>query len=430
MEVVIAAAIALAAVAAGLLLRRRYSGPHAAPRAPDGARVVPSDVPQPGQTSAAEANTIWESRREVQRLVEHVPELRVLYATLGYSPAFERQATQLVHELMALINVDIPDFATFTSAVHSVQAQLETPPAGTNMPMLLLQERIRTAHADPLWQAVLAAGQDQTQVLALLNRNPVYEQLPFLEQVPLYKDGQVIWRTPVEVSVLRKRPGDVERFARLLDALATPFVTPCVLLNAQARQEVADEIARVRRDLQRQTGYLPTALQALAQKVSRCLQEPPHTAVRAKREALDHFLAACVTVRRAYSWDTSQGHPLDAASLAHFKATAQQHAQYYLHTVWMHLPWLTTYLLTNLLDSELVAFSGEAGHATTSLATPAGRLALIRAEVASGHYDCDETMRRLRQQEEQGLYVHSLVYPLLRLQRTLITPLLSMPRPG
>jgi hypothetical protein len=265
---------------------------------------------------------------------------------------------------------------------------------------------------------VLAAGQDQTRILALLNRDPVYEQLPFIEQIPFYTDGKIVWRTPVEVTMLRKRPKDAERFVHRLDALAALFAAPEALLNTQAHREVQHEIARLQRDLQRPHGYLPTTLQALARKVSTCMQQSPNPTVRCQREALDRFLTACISVRRTYGCGAAAEYTLSAASLGRFREAAQQQAQYYLHTTWMHTPWLTLCVLTTLFDSDLAALSAARQHISPASVS---MLTLIRAEVASGRYDHNETIRRLRQQEAQGVYVHSLVYPLLRLHRTLAT---------
>jgi hypothetical protein len=348
-------------------------------------------------------------------LIASVPELRALYASLGYSPELESQATRLLRELNALIRTEIPDFAAFSRVMHHTQMHLKESMPTQNAPALLLQECTQQAYAAPLWQAVAAAGEDQAQVLALLNREPVYEQLPFIEQVPFYKDGAVIWRTPVEVTMLRKRPADVTRFGHLLEALEGLFTAPDVLLNSQARQDVLREIARVRRDVQRPHGYIPTSLQALARKVSICVQQSPDATAHGKRQALDRFLATCVSIRRTYSEAITATQTLSATSLRCFREAAQQQAQYYLHTTWMQTPWLTVYVLTTLLDADLAALP-----AVTRPPSPAAghMLALIRAEVASGHYDRSETIRRLRQQEAQGVYVHSFVYPLLRLHRT------------
>jgi hypothetical protein len=105
---------------------------------------------------------------------------------------------------------------------------------------------------------------------------------------------------------------------------------------------------------------------------------------------------------------------MEASEVTNFKEMAQKHTRVYLESPWMQTPWLTNYILTNLLDSELVPLRKRAQRKPTS---PVGMLQLIRDEVASGRYDSDENIRRLRQQEEKGLYIHSLVYPLLRLNR-------------
>jgi hypothetical protein len=75
----------------------------------------------------------------------------------------------------------------------------------------------------------------------------------------------------------------VEQFVHLLNALGALFAAPDTLLNAQARQGVRHGIARVQRDLQRPHGYLPTTVQALARKVSICMQHPQcHGALQAR----------------------------------------------------------------------------------------------------------------------------------------------------
>jgi len=338
--------------------------------------------------------------------------LRRLYATLGYAPEFAQQCTQLLRELTALISAEVQDFAAFYNTVRDIQAHLTALGHSTPSHDLLARARLQKASDDPLWRAVLTAGDDRDQVLALLNRDPVHEQLPFIEQVPLAQDGQVVWRTPVEVALIRKRPGDSERFAQTLAALTTLFTAPRVLLHTQARQQVLDAIARVQREVQRPDGYLPTHLQALAGKMALCLQQAPSTTARARRQALDRLLEACVTLRHTYASGSAPGSTSAATAGACCRRQAQQHAQYYLNNAWMHTPWLTVYVLTNLLDSDLAPWRAEPRHLP---ATVARRLTRIRDEVASGHYDGDEIIRRLRQQEDHGVYVHSLVYPLLRL---------------
>lgn len=404
--------VALAIVCMVLWLLRRYRLRRSSP-----ASAIPSDPPTrdraaPVQVIAPDASATWDSHAEVQQLLTHSPELCRLYATLGYAPEFEPHCMQLLHELTALISTEVQDFGAFYSTVHDVQAQLATLEHGAPPHDLLARERLQKARHDPLWQAVLAAGQDREQVLALLNRDPVHEQLPFIEQIPLAKDGQVVWRTPVEVALVRKRPRDTERFSQVLDALETLFTAPRVLLHPQARQQVLDAMARVRRDVQRPDGYLPTRLQALAEKIALCVHQALNSTAHRRREALDRLLEACVTVRHTYACGSAQGSTRAETTVACFRRAAQQHAQYYLNNAWMHTPCLTVHVLTNLLDSDLAPWHTEAQRMTDA---GARRLTLIRDEVASGRYDGDEIIRRLRQQEEQGVYVHSLIYPLLRL---------------
>lgn len=358
-------------------------------------------------------NLTFPDRHELTQLICRTPELRDLYATLGYAPALEQQAAQLLHEAIALIETTLPDFTAFRRSVLQVQSQLDEPAPGSATMAMLWQERRQKAHTDPLWQAVLTAGDDQTQVLALLNTNAVFAQLPFIEQVPYLSHGQVMWRIPVEVPGLRKRPRDLQRFVMLLDRLEELISTPGVVWHEQTRRDVLNEIARVRRELQRPHGYLPTRLQALQKKVSHCTQQAPFATAHAQREALDRCLSTCLAVRQAYGWEHRR--PLSSVGLAQMREMTQQQAHDYLYTAWMHTPWLTTRLLTNLLDADLAAVPAAVWHHAPSPAEP---LALIRAEVAAGLYDPEETLRRLRQCEERGVYVHSLAYPLLRLQRT------------
>ena len=99
---------------------------------------------------------------------------------------------------------------------------------------------------------------------------------------------------------------------------------------------------------------------------------------------------------------------------ADLREAARAHAKRYADTLWMHTPWLTSCALTNLLDAELAALPEEERRQPSERA---GVLRWVRDEVASSHFDSEETIRRLRQQEERELFVHSLVYALLRMSR-------------
>lgn len=146
---------------------------------------------------------------------------------------------------------------------------------------------------------------------------------------------------------------------------------------------------------------MPTSLRALEAAVEAWLQRAPPE-VRRRREDLDALLLDMLRLRQG---------ALDGIDP---REAARAHAKRYADSPWMHNPWLTAYALTNLLDAELAALPDE----ERRLPSPrAGVLRWVRDEVASSHFDSEETIRRLRQQEERELYVHSLVYALLRMSR-------------
>jgi len=53
---------------------------------------------------------------------------------------------------------------------------------------------------------------------------------------------------------------------------------------------------------------------------------------------------------------------------------------------------------------------------------PSRVLKLVWDEVASGRYDSEESIRRLRSLETKGFFVHSLNYALLRMNRPEAAP--------
>src|SRR5215471_1445204 len=121
-------ALALVCTVLWLLYRRRLRR-SAAPPAPPRTRRTPAiscDSPTrhsavPVQGSTVGASATWDSHAEVQQLLAHTPELRRLYAPLGYAPEFEQHCRQLLHELMALISTEVQDFAALYSTIHDIQ---------------------------------------------------------------------------------------------------------------------------------------------------------------------------------------------------------------------------------------------------------------------------------------------------------------------
>jgi hypothetical protein len=258
---------------------------------------------------------------------------------------------------------------------------------------------------------VLAVRADRAAVLAVLDRAPVEEALPFVEQIPLVRGGEVTWRTPVELALLRKRPADPVRFERLLEELERLVRGARLARREKARTELTEAIARVRRDARRDGAYMPTSLQALEPALLDWLLRAEAPATLRKREQLEELLAGLLRARR----DLAQAALIERGLIeAVLIESVRAQAQLYASSPWVQAPELTGQVLTNLLDAEL-ALLPPASPAT--LADSAAVLRRVRGEVASGHYDGEETARRLRQQEEHGIYVHSLVYALLRVSR-------------
>lgn len=315
--------------------------------------------------------------------------------------------------MKSLIRTEIPDFAAFENALKNVRQQIDRQKQeGPPEPSFQLQYQV---DSNDLLMAVFAAGASREQVLQLLNRDPIYEQLPFVERIPVYKSGELIWRTPLEHSLIRKRPVDAARFTKLLDQLEALLIESRVPHDKAVRREVLDAVARVRRDLQKETAYMPTSLQALEKKVSDYVHHSPGAIAKTRKERLDALLIEVIAIRHKYWTEVDPPKVMASADINCYKRAAQKLAKEYLDAQWMYTPWLTTYILATLLDAELMALAKDA---PMEQASPAGVLKIIRDEVATGRYDGEETIRRLLQQEEKGLYVSSLVYPLLRLNIT------------
>jgi hypothetical protein len=394
LERIVDGAAAFAALAAVIFLffrsrRRRVAVPASA-----AAPAVPPDD--------------WNAEKEeseLRRRVDETPELRSLYAKLGSLPEVEREAGRIAAELKGLIRAEVPDFAAFDAALTEAAAQLAGPSGdGGEEPGGPAADRPRfRAENEALLRAVLAVRQDHDAVLRLLNEDPVDQLLPVIEQIPMVRNGEVIWRTPMELSLVRKRPSRPDRFERLLDELDWLVRSARLRRRPAAREAVLAAIVRLRRDAARENAYLPTAMQALAAEIDVWLHRSLDPVTRRRREELDELLRGLLRVR----------HGLSRAA-GDLREAATAHAQLYAGQPWMATPWLTTTVLANLLDTELAALP-EAERARPN--SPTQILRLVRDEVASRHYDSDETIRRLRQQEERGLFVHSLVYALLRMNR-------------
>jgi hypothetical protein len=173
---------------------------------------------------------------------------------------------------------------------------------------------------------------------------------------------------------------------------------------------VLTAVSRLRRDLARDKAYLPTPLRDLEEKTGTWLAGVP-PAAQQRRQQLVGLLTAVLEVRYELGLDEGSPLVLEPDAVATFQERARRQAQGYVDAPWMRTPWIDTALLTNLLAAELVPFSDRQRR---SIHSPGGVLSLVWTEVRSGYYDRTESVRRLRQLEGQGYFVHSLVHALLR----------------
>jgi hypothetical protein len=355
----------------------------------------------------------WDRAAAVRMLVERTQELRALYGTIGYFPEVDRVCTKLLQELKGLIRAEITDFAAFQDALKVARDRLFQAEAGHRTPASAghsLASVVGGVH-DDLLQAILQAGDNQQEVLTLLNRDPVHESLPFIERLPFLKDGQVTWRTPMQHAIIRKRPLDMTRFVHLLSELETLVNTSPLRRQERLCQEVLDAIARLRRSLHTEDAYIPTALLTLERNIVACVQRPPSPKGRARLAQLEGLLGELLAIRHHCGLGGTAGRRINRSGFDSCKEMLLHEVKSYLETPWMQIPWLTSFILTSLLETELATVPAPL---TADRSILTSGLRLIHEEVASGRYDCDETVRRLRQLEATGLYVHSFIYALLR----------------
>lgn len=248
----------------------------------------------------------------------------------------ERACQRILGELAGMVRTEIPDFAAFRAAVTEAERGLGAAPDAGGA---FLAEDVE------LLREVSAAGDEPGEVLRLLDRDPVRRLLPFVERIPLVRNGERIWRTPVELSLLRKRPEDPERCERLLDELEKLVRTARLPRAEPARVEVLEAVTRARRDARREGAYMPTSLRSLEAAVEAWLRAAPPEA-RRRRDDLDALLLGLLRVRGA------------RAGSKDLREVARSQAQTYACAPWLHTPWLTACALANLLDAELLRPAG------------------------------------------------------------------------
>ena len=377
---IIAGIVLLLGGAAAIRWVRRAARP---PQPHRGGRVLPQREEDPAAA--------------VRRLVREDEELQALYRRLGYDLGVEHRARELLDTLKNLIQVEVPDFEALRQALDRAPALPDAEDAGTHPAERFLGE-------------VVAAGADEQTVRALLSRAPVEEPLPFVEVLPVPRDGRVDWRPVQEVRLVHKRPSDPQRFTAALDALGGLVEGGGLVRSEHAGRAVLAAIATLRTAAARPPANVPLALRGLEVQLGQWLRRAHLPEPLARKQALDALLRTWVELRRRL--DGLGADPAPDA-LAACQTAARSLAARYQAASWMHGPRLTERVLVALLDAEL---AGLARAERASPAAPAGAVQRVCDELAAGYYDRGVLLRRLHDQEARGLYVSSLVPALLQLE--------------
>jgi hypothetical protein len=324
--------------------------------------------------------TVVPNRETRDALIARTPDLRDLLIGLGYDGPVQATAEGLMKELNSSIRAEVTDFAALQKAVATAMTKREGLPENVSA-----------------FLRSLAEAPDHESILRLLNADPVHDQVPYIEQVPVLKRGVVTWQSPVQHTLIRKRPADIDQFRRTLTQFETLFFDSHPARSEQARIAVLDAVTRLRREVEREKAYLPTPMQALEARLTDYAGSIKPKVGESMR-MLFAILDRLVELRNR----------MEETGIGDAPAVAEQTVRY-LSTPRVQTPGLTSYILSLLLDSRITATTRRVSKASLRA------MDLIRAEVAGGNYDGEETARRLRQLEPEGFLAPSLVFPLLQL---------------
>ncbi len=349
--------------------------------------------PAQEQPKERESNGGGRPARPVEAIVAANPELARIFGAFGYRPDAQAEAARILGAMKSLIRAEITDFTSFRAA---------------------LQEAAKRKGLNPRWEmgderlldAALAAGNDERKALEALNRNPVYEQMPFVERVPMRRAGTIVWLTPVDHACILKRPSDPERFATLLDELEALYHTPHPARNEMMRSAVIEAVVRLRRELKRERAYFPTAIRQLEERIEAWNNESLEPGANAALAALREIVEAAEAVRAKCEADAEIPGTEKAALLQRLRQAAGR----YVAQPRLRNAWLTNHLLETLLAGPMIEKPRE-GSPEDEM--PKRIAEMLRREVAGGSFDPVETARRLRDLETRGWFVSSMAFGLL-----------------
>ena len=325
-------------------------------------------------------------RESAEDLVAKTPELRELLESLGLDSNRDQAVSRLMSELKFSIRAAIADYSAFRSALAGAEIRRRSMPDDKSFALLDL----------------LRDAPDETAALAILNADPIHNQVPFIEQIPVPRNGELTWVSPVHHSLIRRRPANTERFKQAVMELESLFSAPHRARFEPPRLAVLDAIVRLRRELERGRSYLPTPILFLETKPE---EYRTKSLKRGAAETLEVVLATVGTLAELRnSISTTNGTQELALQLSALAAR-------YLATPRIQIPWLTSSILGLFLHPALTGAPGKIVRPKNMVA-----MDLIRREIQNGFYDPAETAQRLRRMEALGFHVISLVYSLLRLQ--------------
>jgi hypothetical protein len=319
--------------------------------------------------------------------------LASLYRSLQVQPALEESCRQILAQAKAQLRVEIPDPETFVQALERlVQEKSAEDPADAAW----IQRG-----SEPLLHDLLARRHFPSAMVARLEERPADELLPFLEEIPARRGGEIVWRLPRELALLRRRPARLEPFLALMGELASLIRKATLERSANLREALLETLERCGRDAADPAIYLPSSLRSLEEKLGEWLAAPS-AELRERRRQLDALLFGLLETGNLLS----RPRPIEGAAPAVLRARSL--AADALKAGWPLLPCVIAPLLYLLLLAEL------ADRPPAALPV-APALEAMAAEMASGFFDPVETARRLRALELHDCWVSSLIFALLRL---------------
>ncbi len=380
------------------------------------------------------------AREFLDELAENNEEIIALYRKLGYSHYFHHQAKELVAELKRLLEYEIADFDAFQKALQEIEHEVERVEGENTVEEGLSPEESARRHVQhplflaskELFDSLLQSG-DCRAAIAAVKEAPLHQSLPFnlRQRIKAY-------------------PTKPDTFNRLLDDLSEIYRERWKPIGENGKARVLEAITDLRDALKVGACDLRSMLGSVANVVDDDGAFLLDDLAFDRKRDLDEVLWNSAYAQFTYD-------PADRNGA--FRDTVRESAKLYAENPWMCTSWLTTRLVTQLLDSEFMpvartaywpakrpwiiislvvatAIADRIWHFSwftwvfvviTALlyAWPWIRaiqkvraLGAIREEVGTGNYDGQEVGRRLRNCERIGVQVPTAIFALLRTQPT------------